>query len=108
MLSLIVLEADGRITGVTEMAMWAEQPEHAWQWLTAVHRSVQGNGIGRWIKAAMLIHLRDNYPRVRWIYTGNAASNASMLKINTDLGFRAYRTTSNYQMPMGDFEAAST
>ncbi len=108
MLSLVVREADGRITGATEMAMWAEQPEHAWQWLTAVHRSVQGNGIGRWIKAAMLIHLRDNYPRVRWIYTGNAASNAPMLKINTDLGFRTYRTTSNYQMPMAEFEAAVT
>ena len=105
-LSFVVREADGRITGLTEMAMWDEQAGHAWQWLTAVHRSVQGNGIGRWLKAAMLLHLREHHPRVRWVQTGNAASNAPMLKINTELGFRTYRTTSGYQMPMADFAAA--
>ena len=105
-LSVVVREADGRITALTEMAMWDEQPEHAWQWLTAVHHSVQGNRIGRWIKAAMLLHIRENHPRVRWILTSNAGSNAPMLKINTELGFRVYRTTSGYQMPMADFESA--
>jgi mycothiol synthase len=105
-LSLVVREAEGRITGLTEMAMWEEQVGYAWQWLTAVHRSVQGNGIGRWLKAAMLIHIREHHPLVRWVLTGNAASNAPMLKINTELGFRTYRTTSGYQMPMADFAAA--
>jgi len=105
-LSLVVREADGRITAVTEMAMWDEQSEYAWQWLTAVHRSVQGNRIGRWIKAAMLNHIRESHPRVRWVLTGNATSNAPMLKINTELGFRPYRTTSAYQMAMADFREA--
>jgi len=105
-LSLVVREADGRITAVTEMAMWEEQAEYAWQWLTAVHRSVQGNRIGRWIKAAMLVHIRKNHPRVRWVLTGNATSNAAMLKINRELGFRPYRTTSAYQMPMAGFATA--
>jgi mycothiol synthase len=105
-LSLLVREADGRITALTEVAMWEEQVGFAWQWLTAVHRSVQGNRIGRWIKAAMLIHLRQNHPAVRWVLTSNAASNAPMLKINTELGFRPYRMTSNFQMPMADFAAA--
>ena len=105
-LGLVVREPDGRLVALTEMALWDELPEHAWQWLTAVHRSAQGNRIGRWIKAAMLLNLRQNHPRLRWIYTGNAASNAAMRRINIDLGFRPYRTSSGYQMPMADFAAA--
>ena len=105
-LSLVVREPDGEPVALTELALWNELPEHAWQWLTAVHRSAQGNRIGRWVKAAMLLHLRENHPRVRWIYTGNAASNAAMRKINIDLGFQPYRTSAGYQMPMADFEAA--
>ena len=105
-LGLVVREPDERLVALTEMALWDELPEHAWQWLTAVHRSAQGNRIGRWIKAAMLLHLRENHPLVRWIYTGNATSNAAMRKINFDLGFQPYRTSSGCQMPMADFVAA--
>jgi mycothiol synthase len=105
-LSIVVREEDGRITALTEMALWEEQADYAWQWLTAVHRSVQGNRIGRWIKAAMLTHVREHHPSVRWVMTGNASSNAPMLKINTELGFRPYRSTSAYQMSMADFAAA--
>jgi len=105
-LSLVVREADSGISALTEMALWDEQPEHAWQWLTAVHRSVQGNRIGRWIKAAMLLHIRENFPAVRLIMTSNAGSNVPMLKINEELGFQAYRWTSGYQMAMADFAAA--
>ena len=104
-LSVVVREPDGNITALTEMALWEEQPKHAWQWLTAVHRSVQGNRIGRWIKAAMLLHIRENFPAVRWIITSNAGSNVPMLKINQELGFQAYRSTSGYQMSMADFAA---
>ena len=105
-ISFVVREADGRLTGITEMALWEEQPEHARQWLTAVHQSVQGNGIGRWIKAEMLLHLRHNHPRVRWVLTGNASSNAPMLKINTELGFETYKVATTYQMPFAEFEKA--
>jgi GNAT superfamily N-acetyltransferase len=106
-LSFIVREPDRRISGVTEMALWEEHPEHAWQWLTAVHTSAQGNGIGRWIKAEMLLHLRETRPRVRWILTSNASSNAAMLKINTELGFETHKVVTTYQMPFAEFARAA-
>lgn len=94
----VVYEPDGRMTAVTEMLhLPASQPEHAHQWLTAVHRSAQGNGIGRWIKSEMLLHIHEAFPRVRWILTDNASSNSHMLKINTELGFRPYRVETTYQ-----------
>jgi len=74
--------------------------------LTAVHRSAQGNGIGRWIKSAMLLHVRENHPAMRWILTDNASSNGPMLNINIALGFRPYKLQSNFQIGIDDFAKA--
>ena len=94
----LVREPDGRITGVSELIVSGAHPEHTWQELTAVHPSVQGNGIGRWLKAAMLLHVRESHPERRWVLTGNAGSNAPMLKINHELGFRLHRAHAGYQV----------
>lgn len=103
MLRILVREAGGRITGVTEMVLEDGQPEHAHQWLTAVHKAAQGHGIGRWIKCAMLLYVRDNHPAVRWILTDNASSNRYMLKINIELGFQPYKVESNFQVELDRF-----
>ena len=68
------------------------------QQFTGVLPSARGRGLGKWIKAAMLTHIRDVYPDVRWVSTGNAGSNAPMLAINKKLGFKQFRVGSEYQM----------
>lgn len=103
-LSFQAKDAAGAVLGLTEVALWEDQPEHAWQWLTAVRESARGRGIGRWLKAEMLLHLRRQHPRRRWVLTDNAGSNAPMLKINTELGFAAYKVVTTYQMPFEEFE----
>jgi GNAT superfamily N-acetyltransferase len=95
---VIAREPDGVIAGVTDM-IWAPfRPTVIEQEFTGVLPSARGRGIGKWIKAAMLAHVRELYPDLRWVITGNAASNAPMLAINKSLGFKEYRAGADYQI----------
>src|SRR5438477_276233 len=75
------------------------------QQFTGVLPAARGRGIGKWIKAAMLLHVRELYPDAEWVVTGNAHSNAPMLKINRTMGFKAYRTGVEYQMTRDELGA---
>jgi mycothiol synthase len=91
-------EADGTISGMTDVEWAPYTRTHVQQQFTGVLPSARGRGIGKWLKAAMLLHIRELYPDAQWVATGNARSNAPMLKINRDLGFEPYRTAVEYQM----------
>jgi GNAT superfamily N-acetyltransferase len=75
------------------------------QMLTGVRPDARGRGIGKWIKAVMLDHIRTLYPDAQWVSTGNAASNAPMLAINQKLGFKPYRSGSEYQIARDELGA---
>ena len=96
--TVMTREPDGVISGITD-TLWA--PYHrtiVYQQFTGVRPSARGRGLGKWIKAAMLLHLRELYPGVEWVATDNAGSNAPMLKINRAMGFKAYRQGTAYQI----------
>jgi GNAT superfamily N-acetyltransferase len=95
---VIAREPDGVMAGVTDMTWAPFRPTVIEQEFTGVDPAARGRGIGKWIKAAMLAHVRDLYPDLRWVITGNASSNAPMLAINKRLGFREYRAGSEYQI----------
>jgi GNAT superfamily N-acetyltransferase len=100
--TVITREPDGVISGITDTA-WA--PFHStivYQWFTGVRPDARGRGLGKWIKAAMLLHLRELYPHAEWVSTENAGSNAPMLKINRAMGFKAYRQGTVYQIKRDD------
>jgi GNAT superfamily N-acetyltransferase len=78
----------GAFAGFTNVAYKHLQPDHVEQWDTGVDPAHRYLGLGRWVKAAMALKLRDEYPGVRRIDTENAGSNAPMLSINMEMGFR--------------------
>ena len=39
----------------------------------------------------MLLYIKDNYPDIQYILTGNANSNTSMLEINKKIGFKVQK-----------------
>src|SRR5215831_3939024 len=59
-------------------------------------------GLGKWLKAAMLDHLRRAHPDTIWISTENAGSNAPMLSINRALGYRLHRDRPGQVVEGGD------
>jgi mycothiol synthase len=75
------------------------------QQFTGVRPDARGRGLGKWIKAAMLLHMRELYPRAEWVVTENAHSNGPMLKINRTMGFKAYREAIEYQVTRDQLQA---
>jgi len=92
----------GEVAGYTEMYWNPEKPALLYQGDTAVFPQHQNRGLGRWLKAAMLDRLGTDRPEGRFVRTGNASSNAPMLKINHELGFDLYLTQSEWQVPVAN------
>ncbi|MHA1480977.1 MAG: GNAT family N-acetyltransferase, partial [Candidatus Thorarchaeota archaeon] len=68
------------------------------QQLTGVDQNYRGQGKGKWVKAAMLLKVREKFPDIETISTANASSNAPMLAINERLGFKLNKEIFNVQI----------
>lgn len=77
----------GDFAGLTSVSHHRLQPDLVEQWDTGVGVEHRNKGLGRWLKAAMALKLRDEYPQVERIDTENAGSNEPMLAINIEMGF---------------------
>ena len=88
----------GRLAGFTETYWYPEDPENLEQDDTGVLPEYRGNGLGKWLKAAMIQKVLAERPSVKRIRTGNANSNAPMLAINHKLGFKVYRSETVWQL----------
>jgi mycothiol synthase len=95
-------EADGAVSGMTDVTWVPQMPNRVGQNFTGVHPDHQGRGLGKWLKAVMLQYIRERYPDVEFVSTGNANSNAPMLAINQKLGFKTHKGGTTYQMTRED------
>jgi RimJ/RimL family protein N-acetyltransferase len=96
LLTVATLHGD-TIAGFTELVIPIGDSSRALQFDTAVVPEHRGNGLGLWVKAAMLDWLRAEWPAVQEIETDNAEDNDHMLAVNERLGFRPLRKTRQYQ-----------
>lgn len=98
----LTLEKNGEVSGLTEL-MYYTQNNTLSQGLTAVLENYRGRKIGKWLKASLLVHIRNKY-KVAYIKTFNAESNDSMLSINTRLGYEKYSELINYQIKLEELK----
>jgi GNAT superfamily N-acetyltransferase len=98
--TMLTREPDGTISGITDMTFAPYKPEFIEQGFTGVRADARGRGLGKWLKAAMLLHVRDIYPDLQTVITGNASSNEPMLAINKKMGFKEHRAGNDYQITL--------
>jgi GNAT superfamily N-acetyltransferase len=80
-------DGTGRLVGFTEVVVPLGAPESSWQHDTLVMREHRGHGLGLAMKVANLWAVQERHPRVRAIFTWNAAENAPMIRVNDEMGF---------------------
>lgn len=90
-LVMITVEKDGKISGLTEMRYDPGMKTVITQELTGVKQEYRGRGLGKRLKAAMLVKIKEELPEVKTIRTENATTNSPMLSINERLGFKFFR-----------------
>jgi GNAT superfamily N-acetyltransferase len=99
---MVTVEADGRLSGVTGISYHPERGHVIGQGITGVPMAEQGRGLGKWLKAEMLIHIKERYPDSQYIDTGNAESNAPMRSINERVGFKLYSHNIFFKLAIED------
>ena len=85
------IEADGVISGITEIFTEKEREHRIIQGITGVSPKYRSRGLGKWMKAQMMLFIRENIEGVEYILTGNATENAPMLSINKRMGFKEHK-----------------
>ncbi|WP_424952363.1 N-acetyltransferase family protein [Deinococcus sp.] len=75
------------LVGYTEVFWHPERAVLVFQGATGVRPDHRQQGLGKWLKAAVLQDLPQHNPAGQRMRTGNAHSNAAMLGINRALGF---------------------
>jgi L-amino acid N-acyltransferase YncA len=83
----LIATLEGEIAGYTHCVIYDTDPTFVTQGMTAVPQKFRNRGLGKLLKAKMLVHLKNDAPEVRVVRTTNNDLNAPMVSINDRLGF---------------------
>lgn len=88
--------SSNRVVANTEMIVFPEPSNYAWQGITLVAPDHRGHRLGQLMKLVNLRQLRERAPHVQRIHTENAQDNEYMNGINERMGLVAYQIGREY------------
>ncbi|HUR77527.1 MAG TPA: GNAT family N-acetyltransferase [Acidimicrobiales bacterium] len=88
----------GEFVGHSDVWLPQRWPTKAYQNDTGVNPAHREKGLGRWLKAQMLLDLMNERPQLDNISTWNAGSNDAMLGINYAMGFKTVTEFGEHQV----------
>jgi mycothiol synthase len=94
----LVQDPDGSMVAMTDVIKYPHETGFVRQYFTGVDPKARGRGLGKWVKAATLQHIRQVHPKTIYVTTENAGSNDAMLGINRKLGFHPWKQNTTYQV----------
>ncbi|WP_069466817.1 GNAT family N-acetyltransferase [Actinacidiphila rubida] len=80
-------EADGSVAGFTELVVSGDGTGDGQHYGTGVLPEHRGRGLGRWMKAATILHARTRHPDLAGLLTDTADDNLPMRAISDALGY---------------------
>jgi RimJ/RimL family protein N-acetyltransferase len=83
----LAIAPDGTVAAQSTIAAPRSLPD-ASQWGTYVHREHRGHSLGLAVKVANLRVVQAAHPHLRQVVTQNAETNAWMIAINEEMGYR--------------------
>lgn len=99
--STAAVTPDGDVVALTELWANDHDPARLNQWSTIVRRDHRGHRLGVAVKVANHRRAQERFPEARQVVTWNAESNAHMLAVNVDLGYRVVERTWSVQLRLG-------
>ncbi|WP_222853510.1 GNAT family N-acetyltransferase [Fodinicola acaciae] len=99
-LHTVAAMVDGSIAGFTEVVVPGSGEGDAQNYGTGVLPEHRGHGLGRWMKAASILRVRDRHPRLAGMLTDVAEQNTPMLAIVEALGYRQTHVERKYRLDL--------
>jgi GNAT superfamily N-acetyltransferase len=93
----LATDVNGETVAFTALGVPVDPPDCVYQWGTVVLRGHRGRRLGLAVKAANLAALQADHPERSLVSTQNAETNAPMVAINDNLGFRAVEVMLEFQ-----------
>ena len=94
----MTIENDGKVSGATQLKKIPGRQTILSQSFTGVPKRYNGRKLAKWVKAEMLLYVKEHYPECEAIKTRNAEMNGAMLHINNSLGYKKYKELKTYQI----------
>ncbi|MFX0116808.1 MAG: GNAT family N-acetyltransferase [Candidatus Hodarchaeota archaeon] len=104
LLTAIIKEPNDDLSGFTGMIYLPSKKTRIDQVTTGVREQYRGTGKAKWLIAAMLLKIREDFSQVAVVRTETANINAPMIAINNQLGFKSYKETLYAQITLKALE----
>ncbi|MFF4651792.1 GNAT family N-acetyltransferase [Streptomyces sp. NPDC001380] len=101
-----VHEETGTVAGLTELMVSAARPTVGYQLDTAVLPAFRGRGLGRFVKARMMLVLTADRPELTRVAINTASDNGHMIRVNHQVGYRTDETVADLEACLDTLEAA--